>query len=929
MPTLNGRNFSSIPGVNLKANNGAIRFEVPTIAPTTTTGEYLLYIDSSGNLIYNNGSAAVTLGASGGGGGAASTWDAIYSGDKTLTIGVSTFTLAGTMADGSNVVTVTNIAGSTGAGIQITNSTTSNPDIKGTSDTWKVLGTGAATFLSATLSGTADSTIFTITAGNVVWSDTSLAITDADNAASFSVTNDSATSASVFVWAGSGAFTGNTTSSFFTLTPSGLTTGTAFYLPVAALTTGKAIHVVANAATDGLVVNVTSSNTTLSSTGRLLNVAHSGNATVSGVIVEFSSAGADETTVLKLTASAALALGVVQVISASSMTTGKALQISDLDSLTDGMGIHVASAGTVMTSTGHLLFVNHTGATTVSGVLSQFSSAATDETVVVGITASGALALGTILKLSGASVTTGNGIVLSDLNALTTGQGLHIASSATAITSSGHLLYVNHTGTTGTSAVLSQFTSACTDETVVVGITCSSAITSVGLSLIDAGTGMTSGSLLRVSSGTTAALATNGVVSFTATGNFTSTSPVDGGFFEIKAASTTSGTIFNLVGSALTDGVGIQVTNGTSALTTGSLIHVAASGTGTLASNGVVSIRHNGIFVSTSRAGVLDVNAQAMVGTASNATLVNFTTTAAAQVDTTVLNVENSGFTTGYVGSMLRIKSPTTTGACKLIDVIADGMTSGGIVMNISVTALTTGDALVITNGTSAITTGSLLKISAGGTGAIATDGIVSLTHAGIYTVGAATVGFVNITANATTAGTVLSINATGLVDGVAINVASAEAGLTTGKYLSLGTVFTVSKFGATVISGTAQGTAALTLTAGDLVLTAGNATVGGKFILSGTETIAAGGTSTALSLTKSVHYIDADAGGDIFTLADGVAGQVMAILLTSSTGVATITPTNLAGGTSVTLNADGEAVLLMFQDTEWFILGGNGYTII
>ena len=109
-------------------------------------------------------------------------------------------------------------------------------------------------------------------------------------------------------------------------------------------------------------------------------------------------------------------------------------------------------------------------------------------------------------------------------------------------------------------------------------------------------------------------------------------------------------------------------------------------------------------------------------------------------------------------------------------------------------------------------------------------------------------------------------------------------------------------------------------------MLTAG---IDGKFILASTETIAAGGTTTALSLVKTVHYIDADAGGDIFTLADGVAGQVMTILLTSSTGIATVTPANLAGGTSVTLNADGDSVVLQFQDTEWFILGGNSYAVI
>jgi len=99
--------------------------------------------------------------------------------------------------------------------------------------------------------------------------------------------------------------------------------------------------------------------------------------------------------------------------------------------------------------------------------------------------------------------------------------------------------------------------------------------------------------------------------------------------------------------------------------------------------------------------------------------------------------------------------------------------------------------------------------------------------------------------------------------------------------------------------------------------------------ILSGIETIAGGGTTTALDLTKTLHSIDADAGGDIFTLADGTIGQVMTIACLSATGVATITPANLSGGTSVTMNAAGETVILQFVDTEWYIMGGNAYTVI
>lgn len=127
---------------------------------------------------------------------------------------------------------------------------------------------------------------------------------------------------------------------------------------------------------------------------------------------------------------------------------------------------------------------------------------------------------------------------------------------------------------------------------------------------------------------------------------------------------------------------------------------------------------------------------------------------------------------------------------------------------------------------------------------------------------------------------------------------------------------------GTSIVAGTsiASGT---TLTAGTTF------TANAGVVFAGIETIAAGGTTTALSLTKSLHSVDADAGGDIFTLADGTIGQIMTITMKSDTGVATITPANLAGGTSVTLNAAGDSVVLQFVDTDWYILGGNSYAVV
>lgn len=943
MSTLNARSYSGVKNLNLKgqgtSRGGILRFEGTNSTNPLSSTSNGLYVNASNQLIFSSQGTSTTLGAAGGGSTQPS-FEALYNNDQTMSIASTTFTIDRTAGDG-NVLTLTNSGAGAGHVVQITNVGTGK-DINGTSDTWSISKAGDAVFNTVSFAGDADSTGFTLTAGDFVMSDGKMAITNADNEDTLAILNNGLTSASALDIQGSGTFTGSTTSSFIHVSPSGLTTGTALYLVANALTTGKAIHVVGNAVSSGILVHIASSvaSTTLTTTGRLFMVDHSGAASGTGTVAEFATAAADETDLLLLTASAGIT-GDVLRIAASSLATGTAINAGDLDALTTGIGLSLASTSATVT-TGSLIRVSTgtTGAVATNGIVSIRGTGAHTSTSNVGlldVQSSGATGTATIVNIkSTAAAQTDTTLLNVEASGFTTGY-------------TGMMVRIKSVTTTGTGTVLGVIADGITSGGTAADISVDALTTGLGLNIANSGGAMTTGSLLRVTAQGTGAIATNGIVSFTHTGAFTSNSAVDGGFVEVKANDTTAGTVFNLVADALTTGIGMQLSNGTSGMTSGSLLRVTASGTGTVATNGIVSITHGGIFVSTSNAGVLDVRASAMVGTASNGTLVNFMTTAAAQVDTTVLNVENSGFTTGYTGSMLRVKTPSTTGACKVIDVIADGITSGGTVMNISVAALTTGDALVISNGTSAITSGSLIKVSAGGTGAIATDGIVSLNHAGIYT-SASNAGFVNITANATTAGTVLAVNATGLVDGIGIYSPSAEAGLTTGKYMSLGGVFTVAKYGATVITGTAAGTNALTLTTGDLrltsghailtsgnltltsgnlVITSGNLTLTGKMIFAATETIAAGGTTTALDLAKVVHYIDADAGGDTFTLADGIAGQITTILLTSSTGVATITPTNLAGGTSVTLNADGDSVVLQFMDTEWFILGGNSYTVI
>jgi len=104
--------------------------------------------------------------------------------------------------------------------------------------------------------------------------------------------------------------------------------------------------------------------------------------------------------------------------------------------------------------------------------------------------------------------------------------------------------------------------------------------------------------------------------------------------------------------------------------------------------------------------------------------------------------------------------------------------------------------------------------------------------------------------------------------------------------------------------------------------------------VLSGFNTVAAGGTTTVLDPASTVHFITADAGGDIFTLGAGTPGQEVYIFTNSATGTATITPAGLIGGTSITFNAAGDSVCLKYLPIaagsyKWVITGGNSYAIV
>ena len=90
------------------------------------------------------------------------------------------------------------------------------------------------------------------------------------------------------------------------------------------------------------------------------------------------------------------------------------------------------------------------------------------------------------------------------------------------------------------------------------------------------------------------------------------------------------------------------------------------------------------------------------------------------------------------------------------------------------------------------------------------------------------------------------------------------------------------------------------------------------------------GSTSSAVEITSAVTEVDATAGGAPVTLADGANGQIKTIINVSTGGTnnVNIVPSNLRGGTTITLNAPGETVTCMFKNSNWNILAGNGYAV-
>jgi len=477
MATFNGRQFTPVSGLDLKASNGCLRFETPTTAPTTTSGERLLYANSSNQLIFDSGSTTTVLGSSGS--VVSFTLDDAYDDGSTITVDAGSVTLSANIANPAMQIT------QSGAGA----------DITGTSSTWSVSKAGALTCISiadsgtdttlqvdgngtggvtlcgtstgaitlttattatvsVTITGSEASTVLTVSAGDVVVSDGSLAITDDDNAAGFALISNTATTADVA-----------------TITANGLTTGSGLLVTSSGTITSAGeglINVVGTGITSGDGLKIDLTELTLdggnylncyddTNTETVFKIAENGAITITGSAVGTNAitiTAGDITVTDGNVAITSTATTDVFSITDNSLLANNALIVKGSGTFT-GTG---ASAFVAITptgaSTGTGLYVALAAATTLSYAVDVTTSTTTGSAM--RLTTSGIqTGVGSALEIVADAATTagalaGEGVVKVSADGLTTGVALNVESASNELMTSGQLADFTHSavGTT-------------------------------------------------------------------------------------------------------------------------------------------------------------------------------------------------------------------------------------------------------------------------------------------------------------------------------------------------------------------------------------------------------------------------------------------------------------------------------------------------
>jgi len=314
---------------------------------------------------------------------------------------------------------------------------------------------------------------------------------------------------------------------------------------------------------------------------------------------------------------------------------------------------------------------------------------------------------------------------------------------------------------------------------------------------------------------------------------------------------TASASLRALVGGSITSGQASLIVN---QFESQDIFSASASGTTkfTIASDGSFTIP-------------AQTAASTITSTQTTGNALSMANASSSQTDDTLVNVSQTGVTTGYTGNLVNINSSSTTGAAKFLNLAADSSTVGTL-LNLSGNALTSGAGIAV-GSTSTGLTGSLLSLTSGSTAAV-TNGIFYLSATGAHSGAAAKI------TTAATAGTGLSIADSSSSQTTTTLLDIAQTGVTTGYTgnvvnfsgtATTGSGFNIVNITSNAINGTGTGLNVNSSTTGALTsglerINASAAHTGTAWqLLSGTQTGGAGSinlsavtTGTGLNINTS-----------------------------------------------------------------------------
>jgi len=709
------------------------------------------------------------------GGGGVSDWNSLYDTGKTMTIddGTMTFALTDTTSAG---FTVTGGAATTGVILQITNSGSGN-DISGTSATWGVTSAGVGTLtgiilgddetlafgdstdctldwdstanvldISATtnfesdvtmaasanllLTGAGGDSTFTITAGDMLMSDGSLTITDADDAGTLVITNATVesggnmvtltadaitTEAILYIDNGGGTLTGagayidcnDDGTSDFKVGPDGATTITGAVNSSVGLT-------VVGVQTNENTVAITSSGVTASGKASLL-LNPSGNIADNGTILRIAPSGTP------VAGSQSIAI----------VGTGKDIQAINSD--TDNTDEHaVILDGSGILSGASMLYVdNDADYTTPSS-----SQALVNFTFTGTADAKNAF---TILKVNAAkdctaiSVdvdnTTPYAVSITGSGDLDTGSMLYVDNDATPSGSASPLVNFTFTGTSNVNypVTILKVNSATNSQGIWVDVD-NTTPTAV---LIDGSGALNGGYMLSVDND--AALTTNvdqSIVFFTFTG--TAGAKNNTRILNVSAAKDVAGIYVDVDNTTPT---AVSIT-GSGALNAGNMLYVANDTTPNATTDSLVKFEST--VVGVSQGIILSITGTDTIAQGIVVDTDNITTHAVGITGSGALNA----------GKMLYVANDTTPNATTdaLVQITSTVVgPSQGILLDLKGTTYEAVTALnidvdneavhaVTIDGSGALTGGNMLKVDNDGTPAASTDAVAHITFTGTAT---------------------------------------------------------------------------------------------------------------------------------------------------------------------------------------------------